>query len=185
MAWHVRNVPLRGWGLVTTKQGQERLAKLNLEKQSVRCLLPKARENKQHVRLTALFPGYLFVQPPERWAFMRSTFGVRNVITSGDRPSLIPPKVMRELLRSLNDEGYIDLTNMPEVPKPLAKFDPGDPLTIVEGVFKSHAAVYKALAPSNRIRVVLEFMGQETEAEIDRRAVEPGSRQPGRKGPVR
>lgn len=171
MAWHVRGVPVAGWGLVVTKQGQERLAMLNLERQGVRCLLPLVRESKGVIRLKPLFPGYLFVQPPPQWAFMRSTIGVRSVITYGDKPGLIPRNVMRELMRSLNDEGYINLVDEPTPPPPSRSLKKGEGVTITQGVFKSHAAVYKALAPGDRIRVVLEFMGQPIDAVLDRRDV--------------
>lgn len=175
MSWHVRGIPLRGWGLVACKTRQERTAKLNLERQGVRCFQPGVRV-KGTGQLQPLFEGYLFFQVPMAWGFVRSTIGVKSVLMSGDRPGLIHPAAMRALLKALNDENYIDTRDLPEPPKPLEPLSPGQAVNITMGVFKNFPAVYMALAPADRVRVVTEFMGQATEVELDRASI---TKQPG------
>lgn len=181
-AWHVRGIPVRGWGVALIKTGQDRTAKANLEAQGVRCFMPKVRHAGRSGRLEPLFPGYLFFQVPKAaWGFVRNTRGVRDVIWAGDRPGLVRPEAMRALLKALNDEDFIDMR--PEPPPKLASepLSPGESVQITMGVFKNFAAVYKALAPADRIRVVTDFMGQATEIELDRHAI---VRNPGGQGPA-
>lgn len=185
MVWHVRGIPLRGWGLVLTKQGQDRVAKENLERQGVRCFMPRILRDKTGYasrKLEPLFPGYLFFQVPQgAWGFVRNTRGVRDVMWSGEKPALVHPACMRVLLKALNEENYLDESTRGSVVvnEPLV---PGESVTIKQGIFKNFVAVYKSLAPADRIRVITEFMGAEREVELERYAIIRHRRIPGAEG---
>lgn len=168
---HVRGIPVKGWGVVRTKPGKDLEAKENLERQDVRCFMPRARHDYK-ARLFPLFPGYLFFQVPQyAWGFICNTRGVRDVIRSGEKPGLVHPSGMRALLGALNEENFLDLRTIGSFPPLSEPLVPGEVVTIKEGVFKNFAAVYKATLPNDRIRLITEFMGKATEVDLERRAI--------------
>lgn len=149
-----------GWGLVRTKQGQERSALLNVQNQGAEAWLPRVRYAPG--RLQPLFPNYLFVRVPPQWHFLKSTIGVASVLTHGGKPALVPRRVMRDLMRDQGREGFVDLC---EDAKPLQS---GDGVQVTRTAFVKQKGVYIAPAPGERVRVLLKFMGVDVEVELRR-----------------
>jgi transcriptional antiterminator RfaH len=117
------------------KQGQERLAKENLERQGFEVYLPMHRPSMRTLRDGRLpaprpfLPGYLFVSldlVTAPWRKLLSTYGVRDVHMTGAgdarRPRAIPGRWI-ERLQAREDQHGLIVPEAPKAPPPFAKVD--------------------------------------------------------------
>jgi len=124
-------------------------------------MVPMPRRRKMVDR--PLFPCYLFARldldahglVPVRW-----TPGLRRVVAFGDRPVSIPDDViarLQERVEEVRAAGGL----------PSHDFRPGDRLRITRGPLRGLEVIFQGpMRPSERVRVLLEFLGQLREAEI-------------------
>lgn len=145
--------PLSDWVVVRTKTRQENWAAQNCRQQDMETFLPRHMEPGSGVP-KALFPGYLFVRPGDRWQKLRSTYGVLDVLTRGDRPEYVPKAVMRALRNNADKDGIVTL---PKQRKP----ELGESVEIQIGAWKGFAGLYDGLDPEGRIRVLLSMFGRD------------------------
>ena len=142
-----------------TKQGQERLAKRELEKQLFETYLPMCfSEWAKQPRIKPFLVGYIFVRLDplsERWRAVFSTYGMRSVICSGEHPQPVGDWIIEEI-KSREVDGLVRLP-----PRVLCKFQPGDPVKVkgspIDAVFDEvvdhrRAAVFLSLLGSTKIR---------------------------------
>jgi len=101
----------------------------------------------------ALFPGYLFVRPLERWQKLRNTYGVIDIVMMGDKPDFVPKAVMKALRANVDKDGIVTL---PRQRKPKV----GEAVEIQIGAWKGFTGLYDGLDSEGRIRVLLGFMGR-------------------------
>src|SRR5579872_1619706 len=89
------------WYVAIARQGKEYLAKRELENQSfIVYLLLYIAEWAKKPRIKPLLPSYLFVKLAEengRWRSMLSTYGVRTVLCSNDKPQAVAAWVIDEI----------------------------------------------------------------------------------------
>ncbi len=116
-------------------------------------------------RLEPLFPGYLFVHlaPLERnpscWHAVRWNPGVRLILGTGDRPVPIPDEVIAAIQARVRDLGFI---------RPASRFDRGARVVIRSGPLAGLEAVFdRPMSRDGRVRVLLEFLGQQRAVEVD------------------
>lgn len=102
----------------------------------------------------ALFPGYLFVRPNERWKKLRSTYGVLDIVMMGDKPDFVPKAVMRALRNNIDKDGLVTL---PRQRKP----ELGEAVEIKIGAWSGFTGLYDGLDDAGRIRVLLSMFGRE------------------------
>lgn len=158
------------WACVKTKQGQEKLAKLNLLDQGYRAYYPRIKQGLSPI-LKPLFPGYIFVRITKAgWYPIRSTYGVAYIVMRGDQPDFISDKVVNQWLKLEGDDGYIDLSPAP------VKLKEGANVLIGKGPFKNHLARYIGRTAKERCEVLLTMLGKDISFEIaERHLYDPGA----------
>ena len=157
---------MKRWFVVNTRAGQEDRAEVNLRRQGYTVWLPSFSRLRKHARQTttvraAVFPGYLFVEfDPDatRWYPILSTFGVRRLLCNEGRPAPVPARFLDDLKAHLSVDG-----TAPEV---LPKLEPGAELEIVSGPFAGNIATFLGLAAQERVRVLLNILGDGVRATL-------------------
>ena len=160
------------WYVVHTKARQELLAAGLLEQRlTAVVLLPQVRQRyRGQMRVAPLFPGYLFVEldlEQSEASAVNNTPGVIRLEAFGGVPKPVPAKVMQALqarLAEIDSQG-----GLPQHP-----FKTGDRVRLTEGPLAGLEAVFVGpMRPAERVRVLLEFLGQEQEALVPVAGLEP------------
>jgi transcriptional antiterminator RfaH len=107
-----------------------------------------------------LFKGYLFCELGGSWARIENTVGILKLLRSGERPAQLPAAELVRL-RGMERDGLVRL------PKPRGLLI-GDKVRVIRGLFADHLALYDGQASRDRVWILLEFLGQQTRAEIQR-----------------
>jgi transcriptional antiterminator RfaH len=113
----------------------------------------------------AMFPGYLFA----RFELMtmhrkvRYAHGVSGIVRFADGYPRIDENSLENLM------AYTDATGVKEMNYNLSQ---GDRVRISDGIFAGlDAVVVKVLPAKERVRILMEFLGREIEAEVDHGSV--------------
>ena len=112
-----------------------------------------------------LFPGYVFVCLTDRWYGLLSIPGVVRVLMAGERPSLVPDFIIRELRAREDKQGYVRL--------PRRRLHPGQPVRITAGSLLGQCGIHEGSSSHERIRILLELLGRKVSVELPERNVEP------------
>ena len=160
------------WYVVYTQPQNEARAVENLARQGFEAYLPTISRLRRHARRQdvvrrPLFPRYLFVVlDPERtqWRPILSTFGVADLIRTGDRPTPVPRGFV-EALRQQEGEGAFD----ERLCKP--DFRVGESVRINEGPFANLMAKVLGLKDDERVYVLLNLLGGPVKASVPVRAL--------------
>ncbi len=158
------------WFCVRAQPKHEHIAAARLRESGLEVFLPRLRFKKASVRgpvwvTEALFPNYLFARFNLRDSLrlVRSAAGVSQVVHFGEITPAVPDDVVNELRARL---GTDELHVIPE------NFAPDDRVQISGGVMHGLSAVVTQVMPAKeRVKVLLEFLGQQTVVEVDARAV--------------
>ena len=152
------------WVVARTKPQQEGYALKNVVRQGYEAYLPRCIEPRTR-RVAPLFPGYLFVNAPQRWRWLCSTYGILTVILSTDgAPSQLPSRVIEDIRAREDKGGHIKL--------PTGSYYPGQRLRINDGLFRGEVGMYQE-DRAMRIRVLLNILGAPRAVEVPHRMVEP------------
>lgn len=154
------------WALVRTHTGKEQWARRNIEAQGLKVLCPLIIKQGMKYTREALYPGYVFAEVWDAWMFLKGTFGVIDVITSGGKPQKVPWRLIHSLQAAMNEEGEVGL------PSRRALIH-GEQVIIDSGSFKNFVGVYNGDTSDDRIAVLFEFMGQRVSYDIERHKVSP------------
>ena len=114
-----------------------------------------------------IFPGYLFAhfEFAGMHRHVRHAHGVKGILQFGERYPTIPPETIAQLRECAGEEGVKD------VPYTVSA---GDQVTVVEGVFVGLEAVVTQVLPAKqRVRILMDFLGRKTEAEVKYASVVP------------
>jgi transcriptional antiterminator RfaH len=112
---------------------------------------------------SALFPGYVFVWIELQWSTARWAPGVRTLIMDGEGPAVVADHIIASI-REREVGGLIEL--------PKRRLRRGDPVRIIQGVFKDHLALYQEQTAHERIAVLLSLLGAQRRIEVGRDAIE-------------
>jgi transcription antitermination factor NusG len=153
---------------------QENRAQFNLHRLGFRSFLPRLRRTIRHARklrdtLNPLFPGYIFVVidlSKQRWRSINGTFGVASLIMGAEQPMPVPPGVIEGLVVSCESRGVVRLDDGLEI---------GQNVRILSGPFAETLCRLSHLDDRGRVRVLLEIMGMEVAAQLDRSAIAPAA----------
>ena len=153
------------WYCIRSQLKHEHIAAGHLRQGGVETFLPRIsfkRTTRQGPQWTteALFPSYLFARfsLKESLRFVQHAHGVSNVLHFGHIWPTIPDAEI-DVLRSMIRDDSIHVIS-PEV-------EPGHEVQITEGAFQGLRAVVSRVMPSRqRVKVLLEFLGRQTEAEV-------------------
>jgi transcriptional antiterminator RfaH len=154
------------WFVVATKSRDEKIAKVNLERQGYLVFLPtislKKRRRGHWTPVTEpLFPGYLFVSlilGTDDPAPIRSTVGCVGLVRFGPTHTPVPADLIASLGATAINDG--------QAPAP---FQSGDAVRLVSGPFAGLEAVYDMPKGEDRAQVLLEVLGgvQRLNLEMD------------------
>lgn len=162
------------WFVARVLPHQENRAQFNLHRLGFRSFVPRLRRTVRHARrlrdgLQPLFPGYIFViidLSKHRWRSINGTFGVASLIMGADQPKPAPPGVVEALVASCEGHGVVRLGDGLEI---------GQKLRVVSGPFAETLCRLAHLDDRGRVRVLLEIMGMEVAAQLDRSAIAPAA----------
>ena len=156
------------WFCLKAQPKREHLAAAGLRKQfSVVCFAPRLRARKLTKRgavwfVEAMFPGYFFAQfdyATQRRAVEHAP-GVRGLVQFGDRLATIDAPTIEGLRRRM--EANETVTIDPEIKV-------GQEVQIAHGPFQGLEALVTQLLPaSERVRVLLEFLGRSVQMEVSK-----------------
>ena len=154
------------WYVVRTKPRRELLVVSLLSRtDDFPVFLPEVLQpgNKAN-QLLPLFPGYLFVQvalASSPAAALRHTPGVIGFVGSEQQPTPVAATVVHALqdrVRQVNAKGGL-VTH---------SFQPGDAVAIKAGPLQGLDAVFVGpLAPTQRVEILLHFLGQQQQLQIE------------------
>jgi transcriptional antiterminator RfaH len=131
------------------------------------------RQLRGRVRQAPLFPGYLFVKAKLQGNALRAMQampGVLQLLAFGGLPQPVPEAVidaLREQVERFNAQGGL----------PEHKFYPGAAVRLVAGPLQGLEAVFVGpMRPSERVQVLITFLGELREVEVnaaDLNAIQP------------
>jgi transcriptional antiterminator RfaH len=113
----------------------------------------------------AMFPGYLFVrfELTKMHRQVLYAHGVSGIVQFGGRYPTIDEEALAQLRARIGGEEVAELNY---------ELSQGDQVKIVEGAFVGIEAVVTQVLPAKeRIKVLLDFLGRQMEAEVERASV--------------
>ena len=158
----------RQWHCVRTKSKCEHIAAAHLRKlEGVEVFCPRIRYQKATRRgkiwsTEALFPGYALVcfDLKSKLRTVSSAHQVTTVVRFGEDYPSISREAIEELKREVDAEELVTLGE---------SIEPGDQVQVTGGPMMGMSAVVKKLLPAKeRVQILLEILGKETEVEIER-----------------
>jgi transcription antitermination factor NusG len=161
------------WFVTRVHPNRENSAQFNLDRLGFRSFAPRVRRTVRHARklrnvLAPLFPGYIFLildLSRDRWRAVNSTFGVASLIMGAEQPMPVPCGVVEALVITENS-GLVRLDNDLEI---------GQNVRILSGPFADALCRLVHLDDRGRVRILLELMGTEVTAQLDRSYVAPAA----------
>lgn len=153
------------WYALYTKPRQEARVGEQLEAKGIECFVPLYTERRrgEAPRSRPLFPCYLFARADlERVgvSFFRWLPGMRALVSFGGVPARVPEEaiaLVRKRLAEVEACGGF---------RP-ARFRPGDRVRVREGPLAGLEAVFEGpLEPSERVRILIRFLGECNRAEV-------------------
>ncbi len=154
------------WYCIRSRQKQEHLAAAMLrQRMGVEVFCPRLRLRRVTDRgpvwfVEALFPGYIFARLDLNYHLdaVQAMPGVQTLVSFGSQFAIIPDLELEELQQSMAGEEIVERDFTLQV---------GDQVTIGSGSFRGLSAVVHRLLDSvERVRVLMEFLGQKTELEL-------------------
>ena len=154
------------WFCLRTEPKHEHIAARHLRQVSkLEAYCPRLRIRKATTRgakwfVEAMFPGYIFARFPfaDRHREVQYSPGVTSILAFGGRYARLPEEIIEGLRQHTNDEEVIELRS---------EFEPGETVKIICGALSGLEAVITQVLPAKeRIRILLNFLGQEIQAEI-------------------
>lgn len=154
------------WYCLRTHNRQERRAAEALRRLGdVETYGPRIRFRKTTRRGTvwfveAVFPNYLFARfdAATHWNAVRYASGVAGIVAFGGRAAVVPDETIERLRAELGEQ---------ETRVCAEPFQAGDSVELVAGPFRGlEAVVLRVLPARERVKILLNFLGRETEAEV-------------------
>ncbi len=159
------------WYVVQALAKRETKAQFQLQQQGFRVFLPMVTRTVRHARKVrnvkvAAFPGYLFIMldlDRDRWRSVNGTFGVSRRVMGEASPLPVPPGIVEGLLDYRDEAG-------------VCRFDrdlvAGQAVRVVSGPLAQMLGKLERLDGNGRVRVLLEILGGQVQATMDRAALE-------------
>ena len=154
------------WRCVRTKPKSEHLAARHLKRlDAVEAYCPLIRFKKSTRRgpvwfQEALFPGYLFVRFDLGTSLraVNATQYVTGIVRFGEEYPVVPDHVIEQLRAEFDPEEPVTVFQTLEV---------GDEVEVAEGPLRGTVAYVTSLPDgSERVRILLQFLGEEREVEV-------------------
>lgn len=161
------------WYAVHTQPHAETRVHDNLLRQGYAAYLPRCRVYVSHARrrrvaLRPLFPRYLFAgvdRAVMRWRPILSTFGVADIVRTGEEPAPMPDEILAAL-REREGAGLFDQLD------PARRLRLGGMVRITAGAFEDMIGRLVELRDQDRVVVLLDLLGRAVRAQLGAAAVE-------------
>lgn len=161
------------WYAVHTQPRAETRVHDNLLRQGYAAYLPRCRLYVSHARrrevaLRPLFPRYLFAgvdRAAMRWRPILSTFGVSDVVRTGEEPTPVPAEIVAAL-REREAAGMFDRLDLRR------RLRLGEMVRITAGAFEDMFGRLVELREPERVVVLLDLLGRAVRAQLGAEAVE-------------
>lgn len=159
------------WVVAKTKPLKELWAAENVSRQGFQYYLPqlppitvvtKHKKAAPTQKRQFLFPRYLFVWTEGPWRCLLGTFGITTLIMNGESPAVLPTAEVDRMRAREDARGLIRLPSAPAA----ARFKAGDLVRINSGPFSGYTGIYDSATDSDRVRVLLDYLGQRTRVLI-------------------
>jgi transcription antitermination factor NusG len=168
---------MREWHAVHTKPHKEFMVRAALSAvEDVQVFLPTLHVkpvNPRSRKIRPFFPGYLFVQVDlvqVGLSAIQWNPGVVRVVTQGDQPIAIPEPVIEQVRRRVEEV-------QARGDNPFDRFQHGDCVRITRGPFEGYEGMFDTrLQGRERVRILVEFLGRLTTAEVNVRDLDKISR---------
>ncbi|HWB61404.1 MAG TPA: transcription termination/antitermination NusG family protein [Chthoniobacteraceae bacterium] len=154
------------WYCLRTQQKREHIAAAHVRLlPGVEVYSPRLRFERMTRRgrvwfREALFPGYIFARfdPDTHQKQVTSAQGVSGIVRFGLLPTVVPDGAIDEIRLFIGD-GEHEITP--------SEISPGDEVVVTHGLFKGLKTIVTQVVPAkDRIKVLLEFLGDSREIEI-------------------
>jgi transcriptional antiterminator RfaH len=154
------------WGLINTHPHKEALAIENLLRQKFQTYCPLVRKRIKHARreqdvLRPLFPTYVFVRIDEalhRWRSISSTFGVRALVSFGERLGFLHDDFINSL-KAREVDGCIVHPESPYVV--------GQKVKVAGGPFDGLVATIIQMSEKDRLVVLMDLMNRPVKVKLE------------------
>jgi transcription antitermination factor NusG len=162
------------WFAARTLPYRENSAQFNLQRLGFGTFFPRVRRTIRHARklrnvLAPLFPGYVFVildLSRDRWRSVNGAIGVASLIMGAEQPIPVPRGVVEALIAARDGCGPVCLDQHLEI---------GQQVRILSGPFAQALCRLEQLDDRGRVCVLLEIMGGQVAAYLDRSALGPAA----------
>lgn len=156
----------RSWYLVVTKPQSEFKAQDNLLRQGYETYLPlvqtsRRRNGKNIQRTEVFFSRYIFIsldKENDNWSPIRSTIGVAGMVRFGGLPAVVPASLIDVLKKNENEFGLQSIEKK--------ELKQGDKVGIIDGPFEGHKAIYQKMKSTERVSVLLDIVGKNTQVTL-------------------
>jgi transcriptional antiterminator RfaH len=163
---------MKQWHMIYCKPRQEDKAQIHLGRQGYVTYLPRLAETRKRRDknvdvIEPLFPRYLFIHldnMTDNWGPIRSTQGVASLVRFGQKAAIVPDHVVQFLQEREDEEGLHHLET-PEIER-------GSPVRIIEGPLQGYEAIFLARSGQERVLILLDILGKQTQVEIDAQRIE-------------
>jgi transcription antitermination factor NusG len=149
------------WAIVHTQSRHEDMVCVQLKRAEFEIYLPRIKLDSR-IEPTPLFPGYLFVRIVDRWYPVRWTRGVIGLLPI---PTQLQEKTMNEIRNREGRDGLVKL--------PANQLRKGQQVRITRGNFEGQIALCEGMSGKDRVRVLLNMLGQKVPVELSGHDLEP------------
>ena len=157
---------MKKWYLIYTKPNQEKIAKVNLENQSLEAYLPILVTvdplKKDVISSKVMFPRYIFSRfdvEQKDYSFIRSTSGVSQIVRFGNKLA----EVSNDFISSLKSRSDYDQNFVKEMR--IKKYVYGDTVLVTNGLLKGSKGIF--LKKSNdRAKILLDMLQKKIKVEL-------------------
>lgn len=169
----IQNCP--AWFCLQTSPKQEsKVATLLQREVGAEVYAPKIRFRRSRAGrpiwwTEALFPGYVFARFDYFAAHrqIRAIAGVSTIVRYGQEPAPLSDEAMASLREAIGPDDTVEIGGVAE---------PASEVVIIDGPLRGlQVLVTRVLPARQRVAVLLEFLGQEREVEIDAESVIPAN----------
>jgi len=168
----VEEVGRAKWGIVVSHQHAERKACANLRAQGFEVYLPMVISEQRPTRtkpkpglvVRPLFSTYVFarIDPTvSGWRSIFSTIGVKSVFMAGERPLVVPDKVV-DAIQQREENGFIKIA---DVDPGELRWQRGDAVR-VRGETADYDAIFIERIDRNRVSVLVKLLQRDVRASV-------------------
>jgi len=157
---------MKKWYLISTKPNQEKIAKLNLENQSLEAFLPILvtvdPRKRTVINSKVMFTGYIFSRfdvQIQDYSFIRSTRGISRVVRFGNRLA----EVSDDFILKLKSRSDYDQSFVKEMK--IKQYVYGDTVLVTGGLLKGRKGIFIKKS-KDRAKILIDILQKKIAVEL-------------------